>query len=45
MHIVKGGLEDPRVVELLQTHLTRARARPRGGARTRSTSPASASPR
>ncbi len=26
MHIVKGGLEDPRVVELLQTHLTRARA-------------------
>jgi putative acetyltransferase len=26
MHIVEGGLDDPRVVELLRTHLTRARA-------------------
>jgi putative acetyltransferase len=26
MHIVEGGLTDPRVVELLHTHLTRARA-------------------
>jgi putative acetyltransferase len=26
MHIVEGGLDDPRVVELLQTHVTRARA-------------------
>ncbi len=26
MHIVEGGLDDPRVVELLHTHLTRARA-------------------
>ncbi len=26
MHIVEGGLDDPRVVALLHTHLTRARA-------------------
>ena len=26
MHIVEGGLDDPRVVELLQIHLIRARA-------------------
>jgi putative acetyltransferase len=26
MHIVEGGLDDPRVVDLLHTHLTRARA-------------------
>lgn len=26
MHIVEGGLDDPRVVALLQTHVTRARA-------------------
>jgi putative acetyltransferase len=26
MHIVEGGLDDPRVVQLLQTHLIRARA-------------------
>jgi len=26
MHIVQGGLDDPRVVALLHTHLTRARA-------------------
>jgi putative acetyltransferase len=26
MHIVKGGLDDPRVVALLRTHLTRAQA-------------------
>jgi len=26
MHIVEGGLDDPRVVELLHTHTTRARA-------------------
>jgi putative acetyltransferase len=26
MHIVEGGLDDPRVVELLRSHLTRARA-------------------
>jgi len=26
MHIVEGGLDDPRVVALLETHLTRARA-------------------
>jgi putative acetyltransferase len=26
MHIVEGGLDDPRVVELLRTHLIRARA-------------------
>ena len=26
MHIVEGGLDDPRVVALLRTHLTRARA-------------------
>jgi putative acetyltransferase len=26
MHIVEGGLDDPRVVELLHIHLTRARA-------------------
>jgi putative acetyltransferase len=26
MHIVEGGLEDPRVVALLHTHVTRARA-------------------
>jgi putative acetyltransferase len=26
MHIVEGGLEDPRVVALLDTHVTRARA-------------------
>ena len=26
MHIVEGGLDDPRVIQLLQTHLTRARA-------------------
>jgi putative acetyltransferase len=26
MHIVEGGLDDPRVVELLHTHLIRARA-------------------
>jgi putative acetyltransferase len=26
MHISKGGLDDPRVVELLHTHVTRARA-------------------
>ncbi len=26
MHIVEGGLDDPRVVELLHTHMTRARA-------------------
>src|SRR5947207_8800099 len=25
MHIVEGGLDDPRVVDLLQTHVTRAR--------------------
>ena len=25
MHILEGGLDDPRVVELLHTHLTRAR--------------------
>ncbi len=33
MHIVQGGLDDPRVVALLHTHLTRARAeRARGSA-------------
>ncbi len=26
MHIIEGGLDDPRVVELLHTHLVRARA-------------------
>jgi putative acetyltransferase len=26
MHIVEGGLDDPRVVDLLHTHMTRARA-------------------
>ena len=26
MHIIEGGLEDPRVVALLHTHVTRARA-------------------
>jgi putative acetyltransferase len=26
MHIVEGGLDDPRVIELLNNHLTRARA-------------------
>jgi len=26
MHIVEGGLDDPRIIELLQTHVTRARA-------------------
>ncbi len=26
MHIIEGGLDDPRVVALLETHLTRARA-------------------
>lgn len=26
MHIVEGGLDDPRVIELLHTHLIRARA-------------------
>src|SRR3712207_4714182 len=26
MHIVEGGLDDPRVIELLRVHLTRARA-------------------
>jgi putative acetyltransferase len=26
MHIIEGGLDDPRVVELLRTHLVRARA-------------------
>lgn len=26
MHIVEGGLDDPRVVDLLHTHLTRARS-------------------
>jgi len=26
MHIVEGGLDDPRVIELLHTHLVRARA-------------------
>jgi putative acetyltransferase len=26
MHIVEGGLDDPRVIELLQTHLVQARA-------------------
>jgi putative acetyltransferase len=26
MHIVEGGLDDPRVIELLHTHLNRARA-------------------
>jgi putative acetyltransferase len=26
MHITEGGLDDPRVVELLRTHLTRAQA-------------------
>lgn len=26
MHIVEGGLDDPRVIELLHTHLARARA-------------------
>jgi putative acetyltransferase len=31
MHIVEGGLDDPRVVELLQTHLTRARAETASG--------------
>jgi putative acetyltransferase len=25
MHILEGGLDDPRVIDLLQTHLTRAR--------------------
>ncbi|HET6577611.1 MAG TPA: GNAT family N-acetyltransferase, partial [Gemmatimonadales bacterium] len=26
MHFIEGGLDDPRVVDLLHTHLTRARA-------------------
>jgi putative acetyltransferase len=26
MHIIEGGLDDPRVVALLHTHVTRARA-------------------
>ena len=26
MHIVEGGLDDPRVIQLLHTHRTRARA-------------------
>ena len=26
MHIVEGGLDDPRVIDLLHTHMTRARA-------------------
>jgi putative acetyltransferase len=26
MHIVEGGLDDPRVIELLEVHVTRARA-------------------
>jgi len=38
MHIVEGGLDDARVVELLHTHLIRARAETAPGARTRSTS-------
>jgi putative acetyltransferase len=31
MHIVEGGLDDPRVVALLHTHLTRARAETAAG--------------
>jgi hypothetical protein len=40
MHIVEGGLDDPRVVELLHTHLTRARAETADGRTTRSSASA-----
>lgn len=31
MHIIEGGLDDPRVIELLHTHLRRARAETAAG--------------